>query len=156
MSGSPEAGSMTRGRWFRALPLAPRWRAWLLFVRFGFVGLLNTAFGYTVFALLVLAGIWPGAALVGSTIAGVAFNFQTSRRLVFRSRGRALRFVAVYAVVLAVNWAALRALRWCGLPDLESQALPVLPIAALSFLGQQAFVFEQATKPSCGSLNSTP
>ena len=147
---------MTRERFFQGFLAAPRLRAWLLFLRFGLVGLLNAAFGYTVFAFLVLAGIWPGAALVGSTIAGVAFNFQTSRRLVFRSRGRALRFVAVYAVVLAVNWAALRTLRWCGLPDLESQALLVLPIAALSFLGQQTFVFEQATKPSCGSLNSTP
>jgi putative flippase GtrA len=118
-----------------------RRRPWLLFLRFGLVGLLNAAFGYTVFALLVLAGIWPGVALVGSTIAGVAFNFQTSRRLVFRASGRALRFVAVYVVVLAANWAALRALQWCGLPDLESQALLTLPIAALSFVGQQVFVF---------------
>jgi len=35
-------------------------------------------------------------------------------------------------------------LRWCGLPDLESQALLTLPIAAVSFVGQQRFVFGSA------------
>lgn len=139
---------MMRGVWFRTLVTNLRWRPWLLFLRFGLVGLINAAFGYTVFALLVLAGIWPGVALLAAASAGVAFNFQTSRRLVFRTSGRALRFVAVYAVVLAANWAALRVLRWCGLPDLESQALLTLPIAALSFVGQQVFVFGDEAKRS--------
>ena len=74
--------------------------------------------------------------------AGVAFNFQTSRRLVFRSSGRILRFVAVYGVVLAMNWLALRALGAIGLTALEGQALLVLPAAIVSFLGQKAFVFD--------------
>jgi putative flippase GtrA len=77
-------------------------------------------------------------------MAGVAFNFQTSRRLVFRSGGHAVRFVAVYAVILALNWAALLGLRSCGLSDPGAQALLTLPIAALSFLGQQRFVFGRA------------
>ena len=112
-----------------------------LFVRFGVVGLLNAGFGYAVFALLIRGGIWPSVALIGAAVAGTLFNFQTSQRLVFRSRGDAVRFVGVYAVVLAVNWSALFALRRWGLPDLESQALLTLPIAALSFLGQRRFVF---------------
>jgi len=125
----------------------PGSRGWLLFLRFGLAGLVNAGFGYTVFALLVLAGAWPGAALVGATIAGVAFNFQTSRYLVFRSSGRVLRFVAVYVAVLALNWVTLRALQWCGLPDLVSQALLTLPMAAAAFLGQQTFVFGQPGEP---------
>ncbi len=141
MAGSPQRGYMSRGRLFRILLALPQSHAWL---RFGLVGLVNAAFGYTVFAVLVLAGVWPGAALVATMIAAVAFNFQTSRRLVFRSNGQILQFVAVYAVVLVLNWMALRALRWCGLPDLESQALLTLPIAAVSFLGQQRFVFGPA------------
>ena len=112
-----------------------------LFVRFGVVGLLNAGFGYAMFALLIRGGIWPSVALIGAAVAGTLFNFQTSQRLVFRSRGDAVRFVGVYAVVLAVNWSALFALRRWGLPDLESQALLTLPIAALSFLGQRRFVF---------------
>ncbi len=130
------------------VPAAPRPRDWLLILRFGMVGLLNAGFGYGVFALLLRTGIWPCVALVGAATAGVAFNFQTSRRLVFRSRGHALRFVAVYALVLALNWAALLGLRGCGLSDLVAQALLTLPIAAISFLGQQSFVFAAATRPA--------
>lgn len=124
----------------------PRIKAALLFLRFGVVGLLNTAFGYAVFAAVLLAGAGPFAAIVAATLAGVAFNFQTSRRLVFRSgtRGRLARFLAVYAGVLALNWVVLRALRDLGVPDLQAQALIALPLAAVSFLGQMLFVFGPA------------
>lgn len=137
--------SMSRGHVFRTLPAYPRSCPWL---RFGLAGLVNAGFGYAVFALLMLAGIWPGAALVGTMGAAVMFNFQTSRRLVFGSGGRALPFVAVYVVVLVLNWAALRALRWYGLPDLVSQSLLTLPIAAVSFVGQRRFAFGPATGPA--------
>jgi len=133
---------MTRGQSLLAALADPRWRAWRLFLRFGVVGLLNAAFGYAVFATLLLAGLWPGAALVAATVAGVAFNFQTSRRLVFRSRGRVVRFIAMYGAVLVLNWVALRALHGIGVPELQAQALLTLPIAALSFFGQRAFVFQ--------------
>jgi len=132
--------TISRGRFFRMQLTDPRNR---LVLRFGIVGLVNTAFGYGVFALLVLAGIWPGAALIAATIAGVAFNFQTSRRLVFRSgaRGLGLRFAALYSGVLVVNWISLRTLHGLGLADLLGQAILVLPMAILSFAGQRAFVF---------------
>jgi putative flippase GtrA len=129
------------GRRFQTLLTFPQSRVWL---RFGLAGLVNTGFGYAVFAVLVLAGIWPGAALIGTMAAAAAFNFQTSRRLVFRSNGRVLRFVLVYVVVLAINWATLRLLQWSGLADLEAQALLTLPVAAVSFVGQQRFVFGAA------------
>jgi putative flippase GtrA len=115
-----------------------RSRVWLRFV---LVGIINTVFGYLVFALLVLAGVWPGSALIVTTVAGVAFNFQTTRRLVFHSDGPILRFVTVYSIVLILDWIALRGLRSCGLTDLGAQALLTLPIAAISFVGQQKFVF---------------
>jgi putative flippase GtrA len=135
---------VARGRFSSSLIADPQAR--LLFLRFGVVGLVNTAFGYAVFALLVLAGAWPGAALVASTVAGVAFNFQTSRRLVFRSGagGRGLRFAALYGGVLFVNWVALRALHGLNLSDLQAQAILVFPIAILSFAGQKLFVFGAA------------
>lgn len=132
---------MTLDQSLRALQAGLRFHDWLLLLRFGLVGVLNAAFAYAVFALLLHLDIWPGAALVAAAAVGTAFNFQTSRRLVFRSRGRVVRFIVVYALVLAFNWAALRALRWCSLPDLESQALLTLPIAAISFFGQRRFVF---------------
>lgn len=122
----------------RAFPVFRWLPTWM---RFGLVGVVNTGFSYVIFALLVMAGVWPGAALVGAAFVGVIFNFQTARRLVFRSNGHLARFVAVYIVVLILNWAVLMLLHWCGLPDLESQAILILPIAGIAFLGQRDFVF---------------
>jgi putative flippase GtrA len=122
-------------------PMSPRMRSFVLFLRFGVVGLLNTAFGYAVFAVLILVGLWPGAALTAATVAGVAFNFQTSRRLVFRSQGRGVRFVAVYVAILLLNWGALRGLQSTGLTSLVSQALLVVPLAVISFVAQRVLVF---------------
>ncbi|WP_174300953.1 GtrA family protein [Caulobacter sp. S45] len=112
-------------------------------VRFLAAGACNTLFGYSVFALLTWLGAAPLAALVGSTAAGVAFNFQTSRRLVFRSgrTGRAHRFVGIYLVLLASNWAVLSGLRRLGVPTLAAQALLLLPFAAASFAAQRVLVF---------------
>jgi len=118
---------------------------WRLLLRFGLAGLANTAFGYAVFATLLALGATPLAALVLGTLAGAAFNFQTSSRLVFRSSGRALRFLAAYAAVLALNWAALRAAHHAGLNNFEAQALLSLPIAGISFVAQRFFVFGAAT-----------
>ena len=119
----------------------------LLVLRFGLVGLVNTVFGYAAFAVLVLLGAGPEFALIGATVAGVVFNFQTSRRLVFRSTGRSVRFLAVYVVVLALNWLALRLLLRAGLPELQGQALLALPLAAVSFAGQRWFVFSVRNAP---------
>jgi len=122
-------------------------RVWLL-LRFGLVGVLNAAFGYAAFAFLVVAGVWPGVALIAANLAGIAFNFQTSRRLVFRTKGRGLRFAVLYCVMMALNWAGLRILQRVGLSALLAQALLVLPVAALSFLGQRLFVFHPAEEPA--------
>jgi putative flippase GtrA len=113
---------------------------WLL-LRFATAGLLNTAFGYAVFALLIVVGVGTVAALVAATVAGVVFNFQTSRHLVFRSGGRVARFVGVYGAVLALNVAGIHGLRALGLSDLQAQAVLALPVAGLSFVLQRLFVF---------------
>jgi len=55
-----------------------------------------------------------------------------------------LRFVILYCVMLALNWVALRIALRLGVSALPAQALLVLPIAAVSFLGQRIFVFNPA------------
>lgn len=113
------------------------------FIRFLIVGLLNTLFGYGVFVVVVALGAGIGLALVVSTILGVLFNFQTTRRLVFRSKAAGLlgRFVAVYGVSLAINYLALRALAQTGLPAWIAQGILILPLALLTFVLQRQFVF---------------
>ncbi len=113
----------------------------LLFLRFGLVGLLNTAFGYSIFAGLVLVGLRPGFALAGAAVLGAGSNFYTSQHLVFGRTTRASRFILLYTATLAVNVAALHALEAAHLSALYSQALLALPIAVLSFTGQRLWVF---------------
>ncbi len=112
-------------------------------LRFGIVGLINTAVSYAIFAVLIVINTGPLMALIGTTVLSLAFNYQTSRRLVFRIRtqGQIPRFLAVYAVVVGVNWMGLRTLASFGIPELAGQAMMVLPIALISFAGQSMFVF---------------
>ena len=142
MSRSCRMGSSAGSIW--RVP-ADRSDSLRLLLRFGIVGLLNTAFGYVVFAALLMAGIWSGAALAIATTAGVAFNFQTARHLVFRSRGDAIRFVTLYSFIVVINWIGLRALRAVGVDELLGQALLAPPIAIFSFLVQRTFVFSRST-----------
>jgi len=114
-----------------------------LFLRFGIVGLLNTAVSYLLFAGLVLVGVWPGPALVLAAILGIAFNFQTAKRLVFMVKGnrRWLRFALIYAGILALDWVLLMVARDMGVNELVAQFWLALPLAGLSFLCQSSFVF---------------
>lgn len=113
------------------------------FVRFLAVGVLNTAFGYGVFALMTWAGLPYPVAIAVATVAGVAFNFFSTGRLVFGQGGARLmpRFVAVYAVVYCVNVAAVAALLRLGLNVYLANALLVLPLALLAYGLQRRFVF---------------
>ena len=68
------------------------------FVKFLVVGILNTAVGYGIFALLVWMKFGPSISLFLATVLGVLFNYLTTGRLVFSARGlgRLPFFVAVY------------------------------------------------------------
>ena len=52
-------------------------------IRFLGVGVLNTVFGYSVYAALIFAGLSYLIALFLSTIAGVVFNYFSFGRIVF-------------------------------------------------------------------------
>lgn len=106
------------------------------FGRFLIAGAVNTAFGYGLFALLVLAGLDRLAALVLAYGAGILWNYLGHARFVFGTGGvrRLPAYVGAYLAVLALNALALEGLARLGLPDLLAQALLVLPAACLSFV----------------------
>jgi putative flippase GtrA len=109
-------------------------------VRFLAVGVLNTAFGYVIFAAGILAGLPSGIALAIAMVIGVIFNFFTLGRLVFDSRDhtRLPRFVGVYAltyVVLLGLWER------AGVGPLLAQ-LACLPVTvSLTFVLMRFLVF---------------
>ena len=113
------------------------------FFRFLVVGVLNTAFGYLMYALLLRFGLHYTAALLLATIAGVLFNFRTTGRLVFGNRDNSLlwRFIGVYALQYLLSIGVLRLLHEAGLNDYLAGAVLMLPMAVLSFILNRALVF---------------
>jgi putative flippase GtrA len=116
----------------------------LPFVKFLLVGVLNTAFGYGLFALLIWLGLpYPYAMGIG-TIMGVLFNFQTTSRLVFTGAHWRLlaRFVSVYGFIYCINLGGVALLLSWGLNVYLAGALLLLPMAGVSFATLRFFVFK--------------
>ncbi|MDR6535951.1 GtrA family protein [Variovorax soli] len=112
--------------------------------RFLMVGGLNTVVGYGIFAGFIWAGMPYPIAIGLATVLGIAFNFQSTGRLVFGGAplSRIGRFVAVYGVVYLLNVGSVAALLRAGLNVYLANALVILPLALIAFLLQRRFVFE--------------
>lgn len=115
------------------------------FVRFLFVGGLNTVFGYGLFALFTWMGLPYPVAIGLATVLGVLFNYQSTGRLVFDGpgRGRLWRFFAVYGLIYLMNVAAVAALLQAGINVYVANALAIPPLVVASFLLQRSFVFRE-------------
>jgi putative flippase GtrA len=78
--------------------------------KFVSAGMLNTAFGYTVYAGLLFFKVSYLVALFVATIAGVMFNYFSFGRIVFNGYGGAVvfgKFVVAYVLIYGVNAALL-------------------------------------------------
>jgi putative flippase GtrA len=149
----------------RALPglLAHAWR-WLRrsvsdgatprqFVRFIAVGLLNTAFGYLVFSVSVLAGVPPMPSLVLAYLLGVPFNFMTTGMFVFDDHGHTLfwRFVVAYGVIYVFNVASYHLLvAAVGAGPLVAQAICLPVVAVFAFILFKVHVFRVGAEGASG------
>lgn len=113
------------------------------YVRFVLVGGLNTVFGYLVFAGLIRLGWSDVFAVPVSTAAGIAFNFLTYGKLVFESldRRNLPRFVLGYAGLYLCNLTGLRLLARMGLDAYRAQAVLIVPLALLSYVVNDQWVF---------------
>ena len=105
------------------------------FLRFLAVGVVNTGFGYAVYAGLILLGMTPQPALALAFAMGILWNYMTHARLVFGTSGIAklVPYAAAYAVIYTINALTLGQALKAGMSPLGAQALLVLPMAALSF-----------------------
>ncbi|MDR1725489.1 MAG: GtrA family protein [Bacteroidales bacterium] len=144
------------------------WKIDNKFMRFLFVGVLNTAVGYGLFVFFIWIGLHYGWALLCSQILGVAFNYKSTGVLVFESKTNTLvvKFVLVYVFMYSVNLLELYLLDKSNLyeiilnsnyfnfihslpldqnkiGDVIGQAIVTLPNAMLSFLLFQAFVYRK-------------
>ncbi len=143
----PLAHARRRLRWLRFDRTARR-----QFLRFLAVGLLNTAFGYAVFGVFILAGVSPMPSLVLTYLLGVPFNFMTTGMLVFGNRGHASlgRFVVAYGVIYLFNVAAYHLLGAVGAGPLVTQAVCLPAVAVFAFILFRIHVFRVGSEPASG------
>ncbi|MDO8108505.1 GtrA family protein [Isoptericola sp. b441] len=117
-------------------------------VRFGLVGVFNTAFSYSVFAVLQVSALHVHymLALVVSQVVGTLEAFVLQRALVWRSRGpwfrELMRFTLVYVGSFGANLVLLPLLVAVGhVPSLVAQALVVGGLAIATYIAHREFSF---------------
>jgi len=116
------------------------------FIRFLWVGVLNTIFGYGVFLVMLSLGFNPSIALLLATIAGILFNFKSIGHLVFgnTSKNKLIPFVGQYVFLYILNWFLLQELMDHGVKPAIVQLILLLPMAILSFIINKFLVFRKA------------
>lgn len=126
-------------------PVDP-WRGKL--TRFLGVGVLNTLFGYLVYALLIIVQAPPLLALLLATIFGIIFNYFSIGRLVFRNQSKwttFVRFICAYAIVYTINATLLKGLiQYCLLSPFVAQILCIPPSVLISWLLMNYWVYKNA------------
>jgi len=114
-------------------------------IRFIAVGIVNTLFGYGIYALLIYLGLNYMVAVLFATVAGVLFNFKTIGRYVFKSNDSSLllKFIIVYTVIYGINVGLIRFFSLWNIDYYTAGFLAIVPCAAISFILNKLFVFQE-------------
>jgi putative flippase GtrA len=105
-------------------------------------GIVNTLFGYGVYAVLIGAGLWMYAAQFIAHLLGVAFNYFTFSRHVFQdSRASKLRFVASYGVNYLLSLASLAAAAQVIRSPYVAGLVAITFVSLINYLILKHFVF---------------
>ena len=112
-------------------------------VRFIAVGVVNTLFGYSIYALLIYIGLNYMVAVLFATIAGVLFNFKTIGHYVFDSNDSSLlvKFFMVYALIYGINVGLIHTFSLWNIDYYTAGLLAIVPCATISFILNKRFVF---------------
>lgn len=124
--------------------LCLKWHIDWRFVKFLFVGGVNTVFGYSAFALFIFLQMHYAVANFLSIVLSIIFNFFTTGFFVFSNTNMKLfyKFLLVYGF----NWGLGSSIMW-GCERLGYSnfyvigAILVLPMAMVSFFLMKKFVF---------------
>jgi putative flippase GtrA len=132
-----------------ARPLAKRFsglvnKIWSIrFIRFLFVGGINTLFSYLVFSVFILLQFHYAIASFLATILGILFNFFTTGKIVFNNNDPKLlfRFFGVYGIIYLFNLLGLKIFNDYQVNLLIAGAILVFPSAILSYFLNKVLVF---------------
>lgn len=113
-------------------------------INFMLVGIINTIFGYSIYALLIFLGLNYILSVFFSTVLGVLFNFKTISKYVFESNNNKLifKFMFVYFIVFIVNIFLIKVFKIFDINDYFAGFFAIIPVAILSFLLNKFFVYK--------------
>ncbi len=117
---------------------------WQQIIRYYQAGIVNLAFGYGLYAGLIAFGIsaYPAQAL--SHVLGMAFNYVTYSRHVFREAGPAkLRFIASYAVNYVLSLGTLAGLKQVLTNDYAAGLLAAVIVSIINYGALKYLVFNR-------------
>lgn len=124
------------------------------FIRFVLVAILNTAFGWCVYAALLwiinlfhIPNPYVLASLLGYII-GIAFNFTTYSSLVYKKKDKKLifKFILVYVICWICNSFGIWLLEKCHINNYLAGAITAIPVGFLGYILNSIFVFEKKAK----------
>ena len=114
-------------------------------VRYYQAGVVNTAFGFGTYSLLVWLGMNMFLAQLVSHCLGVGFNYLTYSRHVFRGASTAkLRFVVSYAVNYFMGLAALAAVSLVIASPYAAGFFAIVIVSVINYFVLKQFVFKAA------------
>jgi len=121
------------------------------FIRFVLVAMLNTAFGWCVYAGLLLLfnhfhvnKPYVLASLIG-TIISIMFNFKTYGHIVFKNKSNRLifKFLMVYTVTYFCNIGGIALLERWGVNNYLAGAITAIPVGFLGYFLNKIFVYRK-------------
>lgn len=118
------------------------------FLKFIFVGSLNTLFGYSIFSLLTFFGIHYYLAMLMATVIGVLFSFKTLGKLVFNNTHNKLffKFILTYTIAYFLNILTLKILLFFSINIYAAGAISTITAALFSYFVNKEFVFKKETR----------
>ncbi|HEX8841085.1 MAG TPA: GtrA family protein [Sphingomicrobium sp.] len=105
-------------------------------------GIVNTLFGYGIYALLLRLGLWMYAAQLIAHVLGVAFNYFSYSRHVFHdSEASKLRFVVSYGFNYLLALASLAAVSQLVRSPYAAGAIAILFVSLVNYFILKNLVF---------------
>lgn len=111
--------------------------------KFLLIGSINTLFGYSIYALLILNNFDYKIAISISTILGVIFNYISTGRFVFKYNrfDRILPFIFIYTLIYLINLILITLFINIGFNELLSGAFALIPVVMLTFFLLNKYVY---------------
>lgn len=116
--------------------------------KFLLVGVVNTIFGYSIYAFFLFVGFNFNLAAFLATIIGVLFNFKTSSKFVFKNNSNKLlfKFVLSYVLIYILNIVSLNIFNFLNFNMYLAGFITVGYLSLVSFFLQKNFVFNQKNR----------